>query len=318
MSTIIKNLIANARAAQGVREHTPVGYSEPLRIESVSKVQGTILDLTEPVPNIAAYFDEQGKLRRIPEGRPSVTDATIDPLSVARAYSRVAAAGAHLILRSPALTPKSVGSHGVVVMQREVSGMSVIQPLPMTMVPDGEDTPILTTLPVKSAVVDWSDEDSTPAYAVRLEIPRGDYRDRLHNGTLDEVLTVAILAGAGRIADHALMTALSAAPLSDFSLARAASTGLGFGELRALIGTSGDGAAVGQDGVLRASGIAAELTDTGARTFVGAFDHAAVILDREIRVIAEKVSLDGALAITVFASAAALLPDAEKFFKVAA
>jgi len=318
MSTLIESLFANARAAQGVRTHTPVGYDEPTHVMRVSKVEGTILDLSEPVANIAAYFDDQGKLRRNPAVRPGVTDATVDPLAVARAHSRLAAAGAHLILRSPALPPRPVGPKGIVVMHREVFGMSVIQPLPMSVVPDGANAPILATLPVTSASVDWSDEDSTPAYAVRLEIPRGEYRDRLHNGTLDQVLTAAILAGAGRIADHALMTALSAAALSEFSLAGVAAAGLAFGELRGVIGTAGNGAAVGQDGALRASGITAELTDTGEHTFVGAFDHAAVILDREIRITAERTSLDGALAVTVFASAAALVPDPAKFFKVAA
>lgn len=313
----LKQLFANARAAQGVRAHFPVGYTEPSYVEAVSKLRGTVLDLCSPVPNIAAYFDDEGKLRRIPNGRSTAVSASLDPLVVARAHSRFAAAGAHLIARSPAISPKSSGSQGIIVMQREVSGLSVIQPLKMVAVADNEDTPVLSSLPIASAAVDWSDEGSAPAYGVRLEIPRGDYRDHLHNGTLDEVLTVAILAGAGRIADQAIMAALDAASLGEFSLANAAA-GLRFQDLRAVIGTSAVGAAVGQDGVLRASGIAAELTDTGASTFVGAFDQAAIMLDREIRVIAEKTNRDGALAVTVFASAAALLPDASKFWKVAA
>lgn len=314
----LKSLFEAARAAQGVRAHFPVGYTEPSYVETVSKLRRTVLDLCNPVPNIAAYFDSEGKLLRIPNGRSTVASASIDPLVVARAHSRFAAAGAHLIVRSPAIPPKPSGSQGIIVMQREVSGLSVIQPLKMVAVADNEDTPVLSSLPIASAAVDWSDEGSTPAYGVRLEIPRGDYRDHLHNGTLDEVLTVAILAGAGRIADQALMTALDAASLGNFSLANAAAAGLGFQDLRAVIGTSAVGAAVGQDGVLRASGIAAELTDTGASTFVGAFDQAAVMLDREVRVIAEKTNRDGALAVTVFSSAAALLPDPTKFWKVVA
>jgi hypothetical protein len=317
MPTSIKTLFSDARAAQGIRAHTPKGFSEPTHMLTTPKMRGTILSLCEPVPNIAAYFDDQGKLRRVPKGRPASTPVSIDPLTVARAHSRFAAAGVNLLLRAPPLTPQPVGQQGVVVMQRELSGMSVIQPLPMNVVADDADTPVVVSLPVKSASVDWSDENSTPAYAVQLEIPRGDYRDRLHDGSLDQVLTVAILAGAGRIADHALMTALAAASLTEFSLAAAASSGLAFGELRAMVGTAGNGATVGQDGALRASGIAAELTDTGLHTFVGAFDHAAVLLDSEIRVFAEKTSLDGALTVTVLASAAALLPDKSKFWRVA-
>lgn len=318
MSTAIKNLIANARVAQGVRLHTPVGLDEPTHAIPTSQIRNIFLDLTEPVPNIAAFFDSKGKLRRIPSGRTNFSQGTIDPLSVARASSRLAAAGAHLILRPAALPPQNGGQSGIVVFQREVSGFSIVQPLKLSAVADEADSPSVTELPVKSASVDWTDETRAPAYGIQLEIPRNDYRDRLHDGTLDEVLTAAILAGAGRIADQALMDALAAASLPDFSLAAAASSGLAFHELRAIVGTAGAGAAVGQDGVLRASGISAELTDTGAQTFIGAFDHAAVILDRDIRVIAEKTGKAGALAITVYAAAAPLLPDKAKFWKVAA
>ncbi|WP_237384570.1 hypothetical protein [Xanthomonas campestris] len=116
----------------------------------------------------------------------------------------------------------------------------------------------------------------------------------------------------------ALLSALSAASLANFSLAAAAAQGLRFADLAALIGTSATGATVGQDGVLRAAGVAAELTDATAGTFVGAFNQAAVILDREVRVVADRHSLDGELLVTVFTSAAALVPRAGVFFKVAA
>ncbi len=318
MSTAIKSLFANARAAQGVRLHTPVGLDQATHAIPTSQVRQIFLDLTQPLPNIAAYFDDEGKLRGTPKGRSNVSQVTINPLSVARASSRLAAAGAHLILRAPAIPPQKSGQPGIVAMQREVSGFSVIQPLQLTAVADEAESPLLTELPVKSASLDWSDEIRAPAYGVQLEIPRNEYRDRLHDGTLDEVLTVAILAGIGRIADQALMTALAAASLPDFSLAAAASSGLTFHQLRAMVGTAGVGAFVGQDGMLRASGVAAELTDTSTQTFIGAFDHAAVVLDRDVRVIAEKTGKAGALAVTVYGAAAPLLPDKAKFWKVAA
>ena len=318
MSAAIKSLIADARAAQGVRMHTPAGFDHPTHVVPVSQARQIILDLCQPVPNISAYFDDQGRLRRIPAGRRNLSQATVDPLAIARSTSRLAAAGAHLILREPPIPHKDSGHSGIIVMQREVSGFSVIQPLPLSAVADNTDSPLLTELPVKSASLDWSDENRAPAFGVQLEIPRNEYRDRLYDGTLDEVLTVAILAGIGRIADQALMDALSAASLPDFTLAGAASSGLAFHQLRAIVGTAGVGATVGQDGVLRASGVSAELTDTGNQTFIGAFDHAAVVLDRDIRVIAEKTGKAGALAVTVYGAAAPLLPDKAKFWKVAA
>ena len=116
----------------------------------------------------------------------------------------------------------------------------------------------------------------------------------------------------------ALLSVLSNASLQNFSLGAAAAAGLCFDDLRGIVGTTGAGAAVGADGVLRVSGVAAELTDTGAGSFVGAFGQAAVILDRDVRIVADRSSRDGDLQLSVFTGAAALVPDPAKFFAVAA
>jgi hypothetical protein len=313
----LKQLFASARQAQGIRTHTPVGFDMPTAVREVSTARGTIFNLAEPIPNLAAYFDADGRLRRIPKGRSTVGNETVDPLTVARANSRLAAAGAQLLLRAPSIPPTAIGPQGVVVMQREISGLALALPLKLQTVADEDSAPVLTSLPFASATVDWSDESSATAYAANLEIPRDDYRSRLLDGTLDELLTASIIAGVGRIADQALLAALASASLEDFTIAKAAAVGLRFADLRAIVGTNATGAEVGQDGVLRVAGVAGELSDAGTSTFVGDFASAASIFDREVRVVAQK-GINGSLSVSVYGAAAALLPDPNRFWLVSA
>ncbi|MBV6850873.1 hypothetical protein [Xanthomonas euvesicatoria] len=288
-------------------------------VKTGTAVAGAI-SLLGPVPaNLATYFNDKGELRETPSGRPAVSSFILDPLTIAAAHSRAAAAGARLLIRAAAIAPRPIGTGpDLPVMQRETSGFSVIKPMPLAVVADGANAAISTALPIWSASVDWSDEGTSPTFGTAFRLSRQDYKRRELDGTLDELLSASILAGVGRAADVALLSALSAASLSNFSLAAAAAQGLRFADLAALVGTAAAGAAVGTDGVLRAAGVQAELTDATAGTFVGAFNRAAVILDREVRVVADRSSLGGELLITIFTSAAALVPRAGVFFRVAA
>ncbi|WP_017907853.1 hypothetical protein [Xanthomonas sp. SHU 199] len=320
MSDEIKNLLQSARAAQGAIVATDsdggVRYALP-----ASTARGIGLDLAASVaPNVAALFDAEGRLRASPKGRPAVADFTLSALDIARAHSRCVAAGALLFVREEPLPPRRIGTGPELpVFAREVHGLSVVRPLPMAVVADSADAVVATALPVASASVDWTEQSSTPSYGATLEIPRNDYRDRLHNGTLEELLHAAILAGVGRIADKAVLAALGAASLANFSLANAASAGHQFSELRGIVGTTGAGAVVGADGVLRVAGVAAELTDSTTGTFIGDFSRSAIVLDREVRIVADRSSRESALKLSVFAGAAALVPDAQRnFWRVAA
>ncbi|MDG4483536.1 hypothetical protein G8D20_12305 [Xanthomonas vesicatoria] len=242
----------------------------------------------------------------------------MNPLTAARAHSRVAQAGAVLLLRDPHIQPQPTGLRGDVVLSRQVSGITVIKPLAVRPVADGAGIPDQTALPVLQASVDWSEEGSAPVYGARLVLSRSDFRDRLHNGTLEQSLFASILAGVGAMADQALLAVLSGANLPEFSIAAAAAAGLPFNSLRALVGTAGAGATVADDGTLRAARVLAELTDATPGTFVGAFNSAAVMLDHEARVIVDRGATDGSLVVTVYGSAAALIPDLSKFWKVVA
>src|SRR5690606_9318485 len=121
-----------ARAAQSVRAHTPPGFADPTRFERTSTVRTASFSLTDPAPNLTAYFDASGRLRRTPAGRAGVEDIALDPLSIARANSRLAAAGANLLLRPAPMAPFRIGTGPELpVFRREVSGPTIIEPLKM-------------------------------------------------------------------------------------------------------------------------------------------------------------------------------------------
>nr|WP_234909408.1 hypothetical protein [Xanthomonas citri] len=319
MTTSLTSILENARNQSGAKIHFDANDNVRAAYKTGTAVAGALPLLGQVPANLATYFREDGTLRETPAGRLSVSSFLLDPMTIAAAHSRAAAAGAHLLIREDAIAPRPIGAGpDIPVMQRETSGFSVIKPMPLAVVADGANAAVSTALPVWSATVDWDSEAASPTFGAAFRIERADYRRRALDGSLDELLSASILAGVGRAADVALLSALAAANVANFSLAAVAAQGLRFADLAALVGTSATGAAVGQDGVLRAAGVQAELTDATAGTFVGAFNQAAVILDREVRVVADRHSLDGELLVTVFTSAAALIPRSGVFFKVAA
>ena len=89
-----------------------------------------------------------------------------------------------------------------------------------------------------------------------------------------------------------------------------------FDELRGIVGTTGTGATV-ENGVLRVSGIPSELSDQTADTFVGAFDRSAIAVMDEIRVLVERIDVNGKMAVTCWLDAMPLVPDAGFFWSVA-
>ncbi|MCF8816044.1 hypothetical protein KIP36_22135, partial [Xanthomonas campestris pv. campestris] len=108
--------------------------------------------------------------------------------------------------------------------------------------------------------------------------------------------------------------------LANFTIAAAAAAGVSHTALRGLVGTAGAGATIADDGGLRAARVLAELTDATESTFVGAWANAAVLLDRNVSVVAERAGdvVHGGMVLTVLGSAVALVPDQGKFWKVAA
>ncbi len=125
---------------------------------------------------------------------------------------------------------------------------------------------------------------------------------------------MSLSLGLADAADRLLLAHIAAATPTAFTLAKAAAAGLRFPELRAVVGTSGTGAAVGQDGVLRANGIAAELTSEASGTIIGAFNRSAVFIRDRVDVLVERRDTAGRQRVTCWASLAPMAPTGAAHF----
>ncbi|MGK8941588.1 hypothetical protein ACRS81_12520 [Stutzerimonas stutzeri] len=235
--------------------------------------------------------------------------------------SRVAQAGAKIIMVQQAA--EAVGDlEGELAFKRRAARFDVIEAAKFALVPDADPlaVPPLTgevstsALPIYSAAIDV---DTMPSYGFRVSLSRAEQR-QYEDGQLADAALVAIAMGVARVADAALLSAVAASTSAAFSLGAAAALGLEFSELRALVGTAGTGAAVSQDGNLRAAGITAELTDQTAATIVGAFNRSAVAVFDDVTLVAERIGMNGDLALTCWVNMQPLLPLPGAFWTVGA
>lgn len=344
----IQALLDQARSAQPVQLHTAPGFDNPHAITKTRAASYGVLNLCSPlsVPSAevatrhlvpldgeavtraatktaADELREWGEALRVAEreGRPFVMPAT-GVATIAGAVvnaSQVAAAGARIIPISaaPDADNPEIQTYGKAlpapVLFQRPEKFSIITPAKFAALADGVDVST-SAFPAARASVLWGD---APSHAVRFEISRQDQKAMTEDELAFEI-EQAIARGLARLADSVLLAAIVAKTPAAFTLAAAAAQGLRFAELRALVGTAATGAAVGADGVLRAGGVAAELTDTTAATIIGAFNRSAVAVEDEVQIIIDRRSLQGDLAITAHASMRALVPGAGSFFTLGA
>ena len=162
--------------------------------------------------------------------------------------------------------------------------------------------------------------DNLEQYGLRIELSRKEMKHDFP-GAMNARVVNAITHGLTELVDRVALQKLEAemleanggSSLPAFSLAAAASKKLRFGELAAIVGTDGTGAQY-DDGRLRVSGVPAELTGEHAQTFIGAFDRCAVAIWDDIRVLVERLNVDGSVAITCWVDLMALAPDAGYFW----
>jgi hypothetical protein len=308
----IRNLIEEASRAQSHRAHTPVGMHEPTHYIPTTAARSMFACLK--TSNLPALFDKGGKLRRAPAGAPAGVTVKMD--AAIAGSSRVANAGAHVVVFPASVKAHAIGKTGDVAVESIPSQFRNIEAalFGVVDVESEADAPTIA-LPVLDASIDWKSAD-VRALGVRFEIPRG-VRRRVDPEQLSEEVAASLTLGLARAADAVLLSALIAETLTPFTLAKAAAQGLVFDELRGLVGTGGDGAAVGQDGKLRAAGIASELTGDMADTIVGAWNRAGVAVNEDVSVHVQRTDNDGQLLVTAWASMLALVPDANKFWTVA-
>lgn len=308
--TRVRQLLTEAKQQTGFLSHTPPGFVEPTAYSSKPAAVSSVLGLnSELLPSLLAADGVH------------VTHAPLAPVGAASmtitagiaAASRVAQAGAHVIVRREADSAVPTGQAGIVAMQATIGRFATIEAAPFATVTDDADV-AASDFPVERAALDWS---QSIAKAVRFELPRS-FQKSVGEDQLANELLLALTVGIARAADHVLLTAINAATPGAFSLAAAAARGLKFDDLRALVGTTGAGAVVGQDGALRVAGVSAELTADMAATIVGSFARSAVAVSEDVTLHIERRNTQGDLVATCWANFIPLVPDASAFWAVTA
>ncbi len=309
----IRSLMDEAASAQKYQTHAPGGdYSRAVSIP-VSTVRSKYLSLASE--DLVGLFDKDGQLRRTPAAAPS--SETVKMETAILANSRVANAGAGVVIMPDPTVPLPVGRTGVLVMETIPGFVRNVEAAQWSTV-DVHSTPSAevpqSAAPIKSVEIDWN---TATAKAVSFKVSR---RERIRYGDQDKFcdeIIAAITLGLARAADEVLLSALTAANLDDFALGKAAAQGLRFDELQAISGTLGQGTSVGEDGILRAAGIRSELTGDMEGTIVGAWNRAAVAVRDDAMLHMQHTGLAGEMVVTAWASMQAEIPDASKFWKVA-
>lgn len=302
----LSKLISDASRAVGYMHHVAVGAD---LAHAVSKQHaGSIVELTlaDPLPLVSAGTGGvHHGATNIPAGKAFTLQTAI------AAASRVAQAGAVILPYRPAPVAIQTDS-GIPVSYTRPSSFRCVAAATFTEVDDEDDAPV-SALPVLSAPIDLSDSAS---HAVHFSLTRKARRD-VPEELLDAEISVALVLGIANLADRLLLAALAASTPTTFSLANAAAKGLKFAELRALVGTSGTGAAVDAAGALRVSAVPAELTDQAAASYVGAFSRAGIVIHDDIRVISKRLNSNSDQEITVYLNLQPLLPDPSMFWVAA-
>ena len=307
----LSELIEAARFAQPFTEHAPGGdLDRAVRIPKIAGVNGRVDLAREFLPSL---MDADGRITRAPVAAPG--GETITLAAAAAGFSRVIAAGSHLIRLPDEIVAIPTGKDGVVVFPNRPAGLRLIDPAnfealaldPVT----GEGEVSAVALPTVEALID---RDALTQRVVRFEIKRGVRKDRAP-GELEAEIMTALALGVGRALDHELLTAIVATTPAAYTASAAASLGLNFGELRAIVGTAGAGAAPDR-GELFVQGIPAELTADVAETIVGAFTRAAVVYHDHAEILVERRSAAGDLVITAWLGMAALVPKPGAFWAV--
>jgi hypothetical protein len=222
--------------------------------------------------------------------------------------SLVAQAGARIIV-VPAPSQSLAGTGGVTMVQRPAAFV-VVEGGQFASVADGQEAPV-SEIPLKRVEL----SHDVPAVGICFELTRRQMKDLSDDVTTDAIWS-AIAIGLANEADRVLLTALNSAVLDDFSLGQVAARGLRWGELSAVIGTDASVTTTVENGVLRTSGIAAELTNAIPSTILGAFNRAAVAIGEDLTVTALRTK-NGACQITAFVNMEAVVADTTAFWKAA-
>ena len=292
---MILDLVKMASRQLGYHDHQPVGMSEPTaRIPKPAAVNGS-LRMSDFLPEIVTDAARPTQTE-IPAGQSTTIDAA------AFLNSRVADAGAHIIR-----LPEQTLIEGPAPVLADVpAGLRIVRPAPFSTVADGDD---ITASSLADVIAEAKvDRATMPQIGVRIPMPRSALQGIGEAQIVAEV-THAITLGVGAAVDRIMLSAIVAAGPAPFSFGAVAGAGLRFGDLRAIIGTGGAGAAADQGG-LYVSGVAAETSDAVPQTVIAAFNRFGVIVTPEIELLAERTDAAGGVVLTAWLGIAGLVPDA--------
>ena len=305
---ILHEVLTRARTAASHRVHERGPGMEPIYTPKRAAVLRAMALKSTMLPNV----------------RGSSAGETTSLAAAIIEQSRVAQAGAHILVQEDKVRAVPTGQTGIVATQREAAKFSTIAPATFATIADDEEVAVTTSLPVSRADIDWS---AATTVSVRYEIGHVAQKASDEAQQVDELL-VALTLGLARQADRLLLDAIVATTPAAFTLGAAAAQGLKARELRAIVGTDGTGAYFGADGALvvnvfdtngpKPSGIPGELSGDTAATIVGGWDRAGVAVSSDMHILAERTAKNGTLALTAWASMLTLLPDTSKFWTVTA
>jgi hypothetical protein len=291
---MILDLVKTASRQLGYHDHQPVGMPEPtVRIPKPAAVNGS-LRMSDFLPEIVTDAARPTQTE-VPAGEKTTIDAA------AFLNSRVAEAGAHIIR-----LPEQTLIEGAAPALADVpAGLRIVRPAPFSTVADGDDI-------IASSLADVIAEakvnrTTMPQIGVRVPMPRSALKD-VHEAQIVAEITHAVMLGIGAAVDRVLLSAIVAAGPATFSFGAVAGAGLRFGDLRAIIGTAGAGAAADQGG-LYVSGVAAETSGAVPQTVIAAFDRYGVTVTPEIELLAERTDAAGGVVLTAWLGIAAVVPD---------
>jgi hypothetical protein len=310
LAAAVRTLMDEAATAAPYRAHVPAGMHEPTAYIPTSVARSITAVLgNEYLPGL---FDAEGRLRRTPQAAPSADELRVSGAIIAN--SRVARAGAGIILIPEATKAHAVGHTGAIALEAVPGFVRHVEAAPFATVDVSSLAEVgVSVSPIASVQIDLK---NMTGKAVRFEVTR---RERISYGdqqALVEQILSSITLGLARAADATLLEALSAETLSPFTLSGVAMQDLEFEALRALVGRDGIGAVVGQDGALRAAGVPAALTADMDGSIVGDFSRAAVAMRDDVTIYIERTGTQGRMAITCWAAMQACIPAPGKFFAV--
>ncbi|NRO99213.1 hypothetical protein GWC77_25290 [Paraburkholderia sp. NMBU_R16] len=307
----LTSLMEAAERALGYRDY---GSADNPRREPFPAASRVMIDLSQfvadgnPSPNVYGV-----------QNRPAGETLTLDPRAVIEQHSVVAQAGTRIIIAHPRDRAIAIGggekTDGLLGFYEDPQLVRNVEPAQFATLADASDATV-SSLPFRDQLFTWP---SVPTAAFRVTVTRDQNRQVGGGDDLRDALLRSVLMGLGLYADKLLLTAIAAATPAAFTFGAAAAKFLKVDDLRAVIGTTGTGAGYRGDGAFVANpGIPGEISEATAGTYIGAFSSAAVAVWPELTVQARRLSTAGDLEVTCLVNAQAVLPDAGKFWTVAA